>query len=98
MQHRVVSQDEVFPLRAPFAVYEPCITPFLTQDCDPDRDGKITLAEWGECLDIDAGEQSATFDQRSLECFLFSCSFFLSSTDELEDKCADFVKLSSQVE
>ena len=64
--NRVVSQDEVFPLRAPFAVYEPCITPFLTHNCDPDQDGKITLAEWGECLDISPGEQSPLADMWSL--------------------------------
>ena len=54
---RSVSQDEVFPLRAPFAVYEPCITRFLGHNCDPDQDGKITLAEWGECLSISPGKQ-----------------------------------------
>lgn len=53
---RLVSQDELFPLRAPFTVLEPCISPFLSVQCDPDGDGEISLAEWGQCLDIPPGE------------------------------------------
>lgn len=51
---RVVSTDELFPLRAPFLSMEPCIGKFL-ELCDPNNDQQITLIEWGQCLDVPQG-------------------------------------------
>jgi hypothetical protein len=46
---RTVSRHELFPLRAPFLSMEPCISDFLNA-CDSNGDHKVTLVEWGHCL------------------------------------------------
>ncbi|KAI1296930.1 Sparc [Halotydeus destructor] len=46
---RTVSRHELFPLRAPFLSMEPCISDFLNL-CDSNNDHKVTLVEWGQCL------------------------------------------------
>jgi hypothetical protein len=48
---RVVSRHELFPIRAPLMALEHCISPFL-DSCDVDNDHRITLKEWGTCLEI----------------------------------------------
>lgn len=49
---RTVSRHELFPIRAPLMALEHCISPFL-ESCDPDDDHRITLKEWGKCLELD---------------------------------------------
>lgn len=49
---RFVSRHELFPIRAPLMALEHCIGPFLDL-CDEDNDHRITLAEWGKCLQLD---------------------------------------------
>ncbi|XP_034936803.1 SPARC [Chelonus insularis] len=49
---RSVSRHELFPIRAPLMALEHCIAPFL-DGCDVDNDHKITLKEWGKCLQLD---------------------------------------------
>lgn len=49
---RSVSIHELFPIRAPLMSLEHCIAPFL-ESCDPDNDHRITLQEWGKCLQLD---------------------------------------------
>lgn len=49
---RSVSRHELFPIRAPLMALEHCIAPFL-DSCDVDNDHKITLKEWGKCLQLD---------------------------------------------
>lgn len=49
---RAVSRHELFPIRAPLMALEHCIAPFL-DSCDTDNDHKITLIEWGKCLELD---------------------------------------------
>lgn len=49
---RFVSRHELFPIRAPLMALEHCIAPFLDR-CDEDDDHRITLAEWGKCLQLD---------------------------------------------
>jgi len=46
-----VSRHELFPIRAPLMTLEHCIAPFL-DSCDADNDHRITLREWGTCLEI----------------------------------------------
>lgn len=48
---RAVSRHELFPIRAPLMALEHCIAPFL-DSCDSDNDHKITLKEWGKCLEL----------------------------------------------
>ncbi|CAG9787523.1 unnamed protein product [Diatraea saccharalis] len=48
---RFVSRHELFPIRAPLMALEHCIAPFLDA-CDADHDHRITLAEWGRCLQL----------------------------------------------
>lgn len=50
-----VSIHELFPIRAPLMALEHCIAPFL-DSCDPNDDHRITLTEWGTCLQIEEGE------------------------------------------
>lgn len=52
---RSVSIHELFPIRAPLMSLEHCIAPFL-ESCDPNGDHRITLEEWGKCLEIEEGE------------------------------------------
>lgn len=52
---RFVSRHELFPIRAPLMALEHCIAPFLDQ-CDADNDHRVTLSEWGRCLQLDEGE------------------------------------------
>lgn len=49
---RSVSIHELFPIRAPLMSLEQCIEPFL-KSCDPNGDHRITLKEWGNCLQLD---------------------------------------------
>ncbi|XP_072929468.1 SPARC [Epargyreus clarus] len=49
---RFVSRHELFPIRAPLMALEHCIAPFLDR-CDADNDHRITLNEWGACLQLD---------------------------------------------
>jgi len=46
-----VSRHELFPIRAPLMALEHCIAPFL-DSCDADNDHRITLREWGTCLEV----------------------------------------------
>lgn len=50
-----VSLHELFPIRAPLMSLEHCIAPFL-ETCDPDNNHRITLKEWGKCLELEEGE------------------------------------------
>lgn len=49
---RSVSLHELFPIKAPLLALEHCIAPFL-ESCDPDDNHRITLQEWGKCLQLD---------------------------------------------
>ncbi|KAJ8670757.1 hypothetical protein QAD02_002016 [Eretmocerus hayati] len=49
---RLVSRHELFPIRAPLMALEHCIAPFL-DSCDANSDHKISLTEWGKCLELD---------------------------------------------
>lgn len=49
---RSVSRHELFPIRAPLVTLEHCIAPFL-ESCDSNGDHRITLKEWGNCLELD---------------------------------------------
>lgn len=53
-QDRSVSLHELFPIRAPLMSLEHCIAPFL-ESCDPDKNHRITLEEWGKCLELEDG-------------------------------------------
>lgn len=50
-----VSRHELFPIRAPLVSLEHCIAPFL-ESCDSNRDHRITLKEWGKCLQLEDGD------------------------------------------
>ncbi|XP_059489616.1 SPARC [Neocloeon triangulifer] len=52
---RKVSRHELFPIRAPLMALEHCIAPFLN-NCDENDDHKISLKEWGKCLQVDPDE------------------------------------------
>jgi hypothetical protein len=47
-----VSRHELFPIKAPLMSLEHCIAPFL-DSCDVDDNHRITLKEWGKCLEIE---------------------------------------------
>ncbi|XP_011195441.1 SPARC [Zeugodacus cucurbitae] len=49
---RSVSRHELFPIRAPLVSLEQCIAPFL-ESCDSNNDHRITLIEWGACLELE---------------------------------------------
>lgn len=53
-----VSRHELFPIRAPLVALEHCIAPFL-ESCDPNRDHRISLQEWGKCLQLDQDDLTA---------------------------------------
>lgn len=59
---RFVSRHELFPIRAPLMSLEHCIAPFLDR-CDEDDDHRITLAEWGKCLQLDEYELEDRCDE-----------------------------------
>nr|CAJ2313421.1 Uncharacterized protein [Metisa plana] len=59
---RFVSRHELFPIRAPLMALEHCIAPFL-DTCDADDDHRVTLAEWGKCLQLDEYELEDRCDQ-----------------------------------
>ena len=59
---RFVSRHELFPIRAPLMSLEHCIAPFLDK-CDADEDHRITLAEWGKCLQLDEYELEDRCDE-----------------------------------
>lgn len=48
---RSVSRHELFPIRAPLMSLEHCIEPFF-ESCDTNNDHRISLKEWGICLEI----------------------------------------------
>ena len=48
---RSVSRHELFPIKAPLMALEHCIAPFLN-GCDVDNNHKISLEEWGKCLEL----------------------------------------------
>lgn len=50
-----VSRHELFPIRAPLVSLEHCIAPFL-ESCDSNNDHRITLKEWGKCLQLEDGD------------------------------------------
>lgn len=58
---RFVSRHELFPIRAPLMALEHCIAPFLDR-CDADDDHRVTLAEWGKCLELDELEMEERCD------------------------------------
>ncbi|XP_025837302.1 SPARC [Agrilus planipennis] len=63
MSHdRTVSRHELFPIRAPLMSLEHCMAPFL-DSCDTDNNHKITLKEWGKCLNIDEDELEDRCDE-----------------------------------
>lgn len=70
---RSVSRHELFPIRAPLMSLEHCIAPFL-ESCDPNDDHRITLKEWGGCLELD--EVSATIFVYTLTQSLKICTYF----------------------
>lgn len=53
-----VSRHELFPIRAPLMALEHCIAPFL-ESCDPNNDHRITLQEWGNCLELEEDDLTA---------------------------------------
>lgn len=53
-----VSRHELFPIRAPLVTLEHCIAPFL-ESCDPNGDHRISLQEWGKCLQLEEDELTA---------------------------------------
>lgn len=59
---RFVSRHELFPIRAPLMSLEHCIAPFLDR-CDEDDDHRVTLAEWGKCLQLDEYELEDRCDE-----------------------------------
>jgi len=52
---RSVSRHELFPIRANLLSLESCIAPFL-EKCDSDDDHRITLNEWGTCLELEVSD------------------------------------------
>jgi len=56
-----VSRHELFPIRAPLLALEHCIAPFL-DNCDADNDHRITLKEWGLCLQVPEEEMEDRCD------------------------------------
>jgi len=58
---RQVSRHELFPIRAPLMALEKCIAPFL-DSCDADDDHRITLQEWGTCLQVPAQDMQDKCD------------------------------------
>ncbi|BFF92078.1 SPARC [Drosophila madeirensis] len=58
---RSVSRHELFPIRAPLVSLEHCIAPFL-ESCDSNKDHRITLVEWGACLELDADDLNERCD------------------------------------
>lgn len=50
-----VSHHELIPITAPVIPMESCIKPFL-ENCDANKDGSISIKEWGKCLGLKEGE------------------------------------------
>jgi len=61
---RSVSRHELFPIRAPLMSLEHCIAPFL-ESCDSNDDHRITLKEWGKCLQLDEEDMQERCDDIS---------------------------------
>lgn len=59
---RSVSRHELFPIRAPLVSLEHCIAPFL-ESCDSNNDHRITLVEWGACLELDVEDLKESCDK-----------------------------------
>lgn len=55
---KAVSRHELFPVKAPLQSLEHCIGDFL-EGCDVDGDHKITLKEWGACLNLEESNLEA---------------------------------------
>lgn len=97
---RSVSIHELFPIRAPLMSLEQCIEPFL-KSCDPNHDHRISLKEWGNCLQLDEVSQwySGYVDilmnlisflgryARSLRWYRWSCT----KCKERLDNCSPFI-------
>ncbi|KAF4533224.1 hypothetical protein B566_EDAN005139 [Ephemera danica] len=71
---RSVSRHELFPIRAPLMALEHCIAPFLN-NCDVDDDHRITLLEWGTCLQLDQVNyetilRTSSLSYSELKCFV----------------------------
>ena len=58
---RSVSRHELFPIRAPLVSLEHCIAPFL-ESCDSNNDHRITLIEWGTCLELEETDLNGRCD------------------------------------
>jgi hypothetical protein len=76
---RFVSRHELFPIRAPLMYLEHCIGPFLNS-CDKDDDHRITLIEWGKCLELD---EVRNFILNGVKIF----KTFIRFQSELADRC-----------
>lgn len=61
---RSVSRHELFPIRAPLLSLEHCIAPFF-ESCDANKDHRITLKEWGQCLEINEEDMIDRCDEIS---------------------------------
>lgn len=77
---RSVSRHEMFPIRAPLMSLEQCIAPFL-ESCDPNGDHRITLKEWGGCLELDEADMLEQCDELSKE----AAAFKQASSQSAED-------------
>jgi len=60
---RAISRHELFPIRAPLMSLEHCIAPFLN-NCDEDDDHKISLKEWGKCLQVDEVKYTTNWNKK----------------------------------
>lgn len=61
---RSVSRHELFPIRAPLMSLEHCIAPFL-ESCDKDKNHRISLKEWGRCLELNEDDMLDRCDEIS---------------------------------
>lgn len=61
---RSVSRHELFPIRAPLMSLEHCIEPFF-ESCDTNNDHRISLKEWGICLEINEEDMLDRCDEIS---------------------------------
>nr|CAD7404936.1 unnamed protein product [Timema cristinae] len=67
-----VSRHELFPIRAPLMALEHCIAPFL-DSCDVNDDHRITLKEWGKCLQLDENLYQTSEEMRVLSTEMYLC-------------------------
>lgn len=71
---RSVSIHELFPIRAPLMSLEHCIEPFL-KSCDPNDDHRITLKEWGNCLQLEEVWNRLNFSRHNRIFNVIFCSY-----------------------